>query len=111
MWLTPRLAAAYGELHHAGVAHSVEAWDGDTLVGGLFGVWIGRAMTAESMFHHRPDGGNAALAGLIGLARDLDTVVIDVQVASPHVERFGARQVSHAEYLGLLARALGGGDA
>ncbi|MGB1526917.1 MAG: leucyl/phenylalanyl-tRNA--protein transferase [Miltoncostaeaceae bacterium] len=110
MWLTPRLAAAYEALHRAGVAHSVEAWDGDVLAGGLFGVWIGRAMTAESMFHHRPDGGNAALAGLISLARDMGTVVIDVQVASPHVERFGAREVPHADYLRLLARALSGAE-
>lgn len=107
VWLTPRLAAAYDALHAEGLAHSVEAWDGDRLVGGLFGVWLGRFMTAESMFHRAPDGGNAALAGLIDVARTGGAEVIDVQMMSAHVVRFGAREVPHAEFLGLLARASG----
>ena len=106
MWLTPRLAAAYDALHAEGVAHSVEAWDGDRLVGGLFGVWIGRFMTAESMFHRAPDGGNAALAGLLEVARDRGAAVIDVQMMSPHVARFGAQEVPHEEFLALLGAAL-----
>lgn len=106
-WLTPRLAGAYDALHAAGVAHSVEAWDGDRLVGGLFGVWLARFMTAESMFHRAPDGGNAALAGLLGIARAAGARVIDVQMMSAHVARFGAREVPHEEFLALLADALG----
>lgn len=107
VWLTPRLAAAYDAMHAEGLAHSVEAWDGDRLVGGLFGVWLGRFITAESMFHRAPDGGNAALEGLIGIAQRAGADLIDVQMESPHVLRFGAREVSHAEFLGLLARATG----
>lgn len=107
-WLTPRLEAAYSALHAEGWAHSVEAWDGDRLAGGLFGVWIGRFMSAESMFHALPDGGNAAIAGLVGIARRAGTELIDVQMESPHVMRFGARTVPHAEFLAMLDRALGG---
>ena len=110
MWLTPRLEDAYSRLHAGGWAHSVEAWHGDVLAGGLFGVWIGGFMSAESMFHALPDGGNAALAGLIGIAGGMGTQVIDVQVESPHVMRFGARGVPHGEFMRLLRDALGAGD-
>jgi leucyl/phenylalanyl-tRNA--protein transferase len=105
-WLTPRLAAAYDALHAVGAAHSVEAWDGARLVGGLFGVWIRGFMTAEIMFHRAPDGGNAALAGLLAIAADRRATLIDVQMHSPHVERFGAREVPHGEFMRLLAEAL-----
>lgn len=107
LWLTPRLAAAYSALHAAGLAHSVEAWDGDRLVGGLFGVWLGRFMSAESMFHRAPDGGNAALAGLIRIASAAGAHLVDVQMESPHVARFGARAIPHEEFLALLGQALG----
>lgn len=106
VWLTPRLAAAYDALHAEGIAHSVEAWDGERLVGGLFGVWLRRFMTAESMFHRAPDGGNAALAGLIEVARIGGAELIDVQMMSGHVARFGAREVPHEEFLALLGSAL-----
>jgi leucyl/phenylalanyl-tRNA--protein transferase len=69
-------------------------------------VWIGRFMTAESMFHRAPDGGNAALAGLLDCARDRGAQVIDVQMMSPHVARFGAREMPHEEFLDLLGAAL-----
>lgn len=105
-WLTPRLAAAYGVLHDEGIAHSVEAWDADRLVGGLFGVWLGRFMTAESMFHRAPDGGNAAIAGLLAIAGNGGAEMIDVQMESPHVARFGARGIPHGEFMARLARAL-----
>ena len=108
-WLTPRLEAAYAVLHAEGWAHSVEAWDGPRLAGGLFGVWIGRFMSAESMFHALPDGGNAAIAGLIGIARQAGADLIDVQMESPHVMRFGARTVGHGEFRALLERALDAG--
>ncbi len=105
-WLTPRLRDAYLALHGAGIAHSVEAWSGDVLAGGLFGIWIGRFVSAESMFHRLPDGGNAALAGLLGLAWSSGAELIDVQMCSPHVARFGAREVAHEEFLRMLTRAL-----
>lgn len=106
MWLTPRLEAAYAALHAEGWAHSVEAWDGHRLAGGLFGVWIGRFMSAESMFHALPDGGNAAIAGLIGIAQRAGTQLIDVQMESPHVMRFGASLMDAGEFAVALDRAL-----
>jgi leucyl/phenylalanyl-tRNA---protein transferase len=105
-WLTPRLARAYDALHAIGIAHSVEAWDGDRLVGGLFGVAMGRFMSAESMFHRAPDGGNAALAGLLHIARRSGAELVDVQMESDHVARFGAREIPAAEFTARLAAAL-----
>jgi leucyl/phenylalanyl-tRNA--protein transferase len=106
VWLTPRLARGYAALHRAGIAHSVEAWDGDQLVGGLFGVAMGRFMSAESMFHRAPDGGNAAIAGLLGIAATAGALLLDVQMASAHVARFGAREIPGAEFSARLAEAL-----
>ena len=80
-------------------------------MGGLFGVWIRGFMTAESMFHRAPDGGNTALAGLLAIAADRGAVLIDVQMHSPHVERFGAREVPQGEFMRLLGRALDAGEA
>ena len=112
VWLTPRLMRGYEALFELGIAHSVEAWDGDRLVGGLFGVVLARYMTAESMFHAAPDGGNAAIAGLLHIARANDITLIDVQMQSPHVMRFGAtlmRTLAPLQLtLAMLAAALTG---
>ena len=108
VWLTPRLMRGYEALFELGIAHSVEAWDGDTLVGGLFGVAMARYMTAESMFHAAPDGGNAAIAGLLHIARANDFALIDVQMQSPHVMRFGATLMDPGEFTTALAEALSG---
>jgi leucyl/phenylalanyl-tRNA--protein transferase len=108
VWLTPRLIRGYEALFELGMAHSVEAWHGDRLVGGLFGVALGRFITAESMFHRAPDGGNAAIAGLIHIARANDFALIDVQMQSPHVMRFGASLMSTDAFEAALAEALSG---
>lgn len=105
MWLTQPLAAAYDALHAEGIAHSAGAWDGDRLAGGLFGVWTRRFRTAESMFHSASDGGNAALAALLGVAVDIGAEVIDVQMMSPHVERSGARGVPYDDLPVMLTQA------
>jgi leucyl/phenylalanyl-tRNA--protein transferase len=106
VWLTPRLAAAYGRLHRAGYAHSVEAWRGGRLCGGLFGVAIGGLFSSESMFHRAPEAGNAALVGTAALLARLGALLWDIQMASEHTRRFGAREVGVDEYRRLLARAL-----
>jgi leucyl/phenylalanyl-tRNA--protein transferase len=98
----------YEALFELGLAHSVAAWDGDRLVGGLFGVALGRFITAESMFHTAPDGGNAAIAGLIHIARANDFALIDVQMQSPHVMRFGASLMDADEFVEALAKAIDG---
>jgi leucyl/phenylalanyl-tRNA--protein transferase len=106
VWLTPRLVAAYVRLHRAGWAHSVEAWDGDRLAGGLFGVALGGLFTSETMFHRAPDAGNAALVGAAGLLADAGFVLWDIQMTSPHTRRFGALAIPPEEYLRRLAAAL-----
>jgi leucyl/phenylalanyl-tRNA--protein transferase len=105
-WLTPRLLAAYEELHRRGVAHSVEAWRAGRLWGGLFGVGIGGLFTSESMFHRAPDAGSAALVATAAMLRDAGVVLWDIQMTSPHTERFGAVAISPAEYRRRLAAAL-----
>lgn len=105
-WLTPRLVDSYRRLHRAGWAHSVEAWDGGRLCGGLFGVAIGTLFTSETMFHRAPDAGNAALVGTARLLAARGFTLWDIQVVSPHTARFGAREVGSAEYRALLARAV-----
>lgn len=107
MWLTPRLERGYAALHHAGIAHSVEAWHGDRVVGGLFGVAMGRFLSAESMFHTAPDAGNAVIAALLGIATATGALLVDVQMASAHVARFGAREIPDREFSRRLAAALG----
>jgi leucyl/phenylalanyl-tRNA--protein transferase len=109
-WITPEMFEAYVALHRHGRAHSVEAWEGDELVGGIYGVDAGGAFTGESMFHTRPNASKLALLHLIEHlgARGLDW--LDVQVLTPHVERLGAKLVKRAAFLdkldGALARGL-----
>lgn len=105
-WLTPRLARAYGALHRAGHAHSVEAWRDGRLRGGLFGVALGGLFTSESMFHRAPDAGNAALVATAGLLAAGGFALWDIQMRSPHTARFGARAVPRAEYMRRLRAAL-----
>jgi leucyl/phenylalanyl-tRNA--protein transferase len=105
-WLTPRLVAAYVRLHRAGWAHSVEAWDGDRLAGGLFGVAIGGLFTSETMFHRAPGAGNAALVGTARLLADAGFVLWDIQMTSAHTRRFGAVGIPSEAYMRRLAAAL-----
>ena len=105
-WLTPRLVAAYVRLHRIGWAHSVEAWDGDRLAGGLFGVALGGLFTSETMFHRSPDAGNAALVGAARLLAEAGFTLWDIQMTSPHTLRFGALALTPDEYSARLAEAL-----
>lgn len=106
VWLTPRLVRAYVELHRRGHAHSVEAWSGGRLHGGLFGVAIGGMFSSESMFHRAPDAGNAVLAATADLLARARYALWDIQVTSEHTRRFGAEDVTPDEYRRLLAHAL-----
>ena len=106
VWLTPRLLAAYGRLHRLGVAHSVEAWRDGSLRGGLFGVALGGLFTSESMFHRAPDAGSAALVATAAMLREAGFALWDIQMTSPHTERFGAEGIAPAEYRRRLRRAL-----
>lgn len=107
VWLTPRLGAAYGELHRRGFAHSIETWREGRLCGGLFGVALGGMFSSESMFHNAPDAGNAALAATAVLLATAGFSLWDIQVTSAHTVRFGAEAVAPREYRLFLERALG----
>lgn len=105
-WITPEIADAYGRLHSLGWAHSVETWDGDVLVGGLYGVSIGGLFAGESMFHRATDASKVALARLVGVLRAGGGSLLDVQWSTPHLASLGVVDVDRATYLRLLRRAV-----
>lgn len=101
-WLVPDMLDAYTELHRQGYAHSFEAWDGATLVGGLYGVSIGGAFFGESMFARAPEASKIAFVASV---RQLDAWrigLIDCQVHTEHLERFGAYEVPRLRYIEML---------
>jgi leucyl/phenylalanyl-tRNA--protein transferase len=113
-WITRSFVDAYTKLHEIGWAHSVEAWHGDKLVGGLYGVAIGGLFAGESMFHTAPDASKVALVHLVALVRRHGYRLLDVQWVTPHLASLGAVEVRRTAYLDLLADALavpGGWDA
>ncbi len=109
-WINEEVVNAYCQLHELGYAHSVEAWLDDRLVGGLYGVGLAGAFFGESMFH-RPDlGGTDAskvcLAALVDHLRDRGYVLLDVQLNSAHMTRFGTIDIPRKQYMHRLAEAL-----
>jgi leucyl/phenylalanyl-tRNA--protein transferase len=102
-WITPAMIRAYGELHDAGHAHSVEVWDGEELVGGLYGVDAGGVFGGESMFHRRPNASKLALLHLIDHLRERGAEWLDIQVMTPHMQALGATPIDRADFLRLLA--------
>lgn len=112
-WIDERIIHAYGLLHEAGSAHSIEAWLGDepdrTLVGGLYGVRIGAAFFAESKFSRPERGGTDAskvcLVHLVHHLRRRGFTLLDVQFPNPHLEQFGPVEIPRDDYLARLTRA------
>ncbi|HUG98495.1 MAG TPA: leucyl/phenylalanyl-tRNA--protein transferase [Gammaproteobacteria bacterium] len=107
-WITPEMAAAYTRLHQLGHAHSVEVWAGDALAGGLYGVAIGRAFFAESMFSGLPNASKAAMIHLTRELRARDFLVMDCQLPSRHLATMGAREIPRREFLALVSQGLAG---
>ena len=107
-WITEDVRAAYGLLHDLGWAHSVEAWQGGELVGGLYGVSIGGLFAGESMFHSVRDASKVALVGLVErvFADGDPRRIVDVQWATDHLRRLGAQEWPREVYLARLAEAL-----
>jgi leucyl/phenylalanyl-tRNA--protein transferase len=107
-WITPRIRAAYGELHRLGWAHSVETWRDDELVGGLYGVAAEGLFAGESMFHHETDASKVALIALVDLLRTDgdDRRLLDTQWQTEHLASLGVVAVPRADYLARLAVAL-----
>jgi leucyl/phenylalanyl-tRNA--protein transferase len=105
-WINEDLVAAYVGLHRAGHAHSVEAWVDGRLAGGLYGVTLGGAFFGESMFSLARDTSKMALVELVGRLRAGGFVLLDAQFLTEHLERFGAVEISRADYLVRLGSAL-----
>jgi leucyl/phenylalanyl-tRNA---protein transferase len=105
-WINPKVIASYEHLHDLGYAHSVEAWHDGKLAGGLYGVSVGGAFFGESMFHWITDASKVALVGLVERLKVRRFVLLDTQWSTPHLEQFGAAEISRRAYLRLLARAV-----
>ena len=103
-WITSRMTEAYGALHRAGGAHSVEVWDGDRLVGGLYGVLTGRVFSGESMFHLEDDASKVALVDLCARLLEVGVVLVDTQQPTEHMSTLGQVEVDRADYLGVVHR-------
>lgn len=102
-WITPAIVAAYTELHRRGHAHSVEAWHEGRLVGGLYGVAIGRMFFGESMFAHEADASKVALVDLVAILRSRGMPLVDCQQETRHLASFGARPIPRARFAELVA--------
>ena len=105
-WINDETLTAYSRLHAAGLAHSVEIWQADSLAGGLYGVTMGGAMFAESMFHRVTDASKLALFHLVEHLRWAGFELLEVQFLTPHLRSLGAIEISDAEYVARLRRAL-----
>ncbi|HEY5789943.1 MAG TPA: leucyl/phenylalanyl-tRNA--protein transferase [Gammaproteobacteria bacterium] len=108
-WISAEMMDAYTRLHRLGHAHSVEAWDGETLVGGLYGVAVGQVFSGESMFSRARDASKVVLAHLCARLRRLGFTLLDGQVLSGHLLRLGAETLSRQRFVALL-RLPGPGD-
>jgi leucyl/phenylalanyl-tRNA--protein transferase len=105
-WISDEIVASYVALWRSGLAHSVEAWQGDELVGGLYGVHLGAAFFGESMFHRVTDASKVALVALVDRLNQQGFGLLDVQWVTPHLATFGAIEVPRDEYLTRLKSAL-----
>jgi leucyl/phenylalanyl-tRNA--protein transferase len=103
-WITPAMLDAYVRLAALGHAHSIEVWEGEALVGGLYGVSLGRMFYGESMFARRSDASKVALVVLARQLHRWGMPVIDCQTSTAHLASMGARQVRRAEFVTMVAR-------
>jgi leucyl/phenylalanyl-tRNA--protein transferase len=105
-WITSQLQRGYVELYERGFAHSIETWEGGELVGGLYGVSLGSAFFGESMFSRTPDASKVAFVALLGNAVEWGFDLVDCQVYTDHLARFGARDVPREDFLARLRISL-----
>ncbi len=105
-WIVDEMISAYCRLHASGYAHSVEAWKDERLAGGLYGVSLGKCFFGESMFTRVANASKVALVALANHLQALCFALIDCQITTPHLMRFGAREISRARYLDELQSAL-----
>ncbi len=105
-WISSEVRKAYTELHARGIAHSVESWEGERLAGGLYGVSLGGAFMAESMFHRETDAGKVALLALVERLRARDYLLCDIQYVTRATSVFEPLELPRERYLFRLAKAL-----
>lgn len=107
-WINAEIFELYLALHKMGFAHSLEVWDEGNLIGGVYGVALGRAFFGESMFSRRTDASKTALAHLVRLLKDAGFTLFDTQFLTPHLASLGAIEISRADYHRRLEDALQG---
>jgi leucyl/phenylalanyl-tRNA---protein transferase len=105
-WITAEMQEAYNDLHGLGYAHSVETWFEGKLVGGIYGVSLGKAFFGESMFHRKTDASKVALAALVDKLKSWNFHFLDAQMTTEHMMSLGAREVSRRVFLKQLRSAL-----
>ncbi|NLR95764.1 leucyl/phenylalanyl-tRNA--protein transferase [Rhizobium sp. P38BS-XIX] len=105
-WINQTIRSLYQTLHHIGHAHSVEAWDGDKLVGGLYGVSLGSAFFGESMFSRQTDASKICLVHLVERLRHRNFTLLDTQFTTEHLKTFGAIDVPKDDYVKMLEKAM-----
>jgi leucyl/phenylalanyl-tRNA--protein transferase len=105
-WITTEMQNAYIRLHEAGYAHSAEAWLEGELVGGLYGVALGKAFFGESMFHHVTNASKVALFQLVEKLSSWNFEIIDAQVYTNHLESLGGEMIPRSQYMHILEKAL-----
>lgn len=101
-WITPSMREAYGELHRRGIAHSVETWRGDRLVGGIYGLAIGSLFCGESMFSRETDASKVALVVLVDFLKTAGYRLMDCQVANDHTRSLGVEEIPRVDYLNYV---------
>lgn len=105
-WINDKILTLYTALHRMDHAHSVEVWDGDRLVGGLYGVTLGGAFFGESMFSRERDASKTGLCHLVARLTFAGFHLLDTQFVTKHLERFGAKEVPRSDYRAMLSDAL-----
>jgi leucyl/phenylalanyl-tRNA--protein transferase len=103
-WIVPDMIAAYKQFHKLGYAHSIEAWNKNKLVGGLYGVCVDGIFAGESMFHLEPNASKLALLFLVEQLKSRGATWIDVQVLTPHLEALGAKTIAQDLFLKKLKK-------
>ena len=101
-WITQEMRAAYNRLHEMGMAHSIEVWHDNALVGGIYGISIGRMFFGESMFSSAKDASKVALVGLCRFLDRNDFALLDCQVSNPHLDSMGAEEIPRETFLAIL---------
>jgi leucyl/phenylalanyl-tRNA--protein transferase len=109
-WINPLILTLYKELHRMGYTHSVEAWEGEELVGGLYGVSLGSAFFGESMFSRRRDASKICLVHLVERMKTRGFTLLDTQFTTEHLKTFGAIDISRRDYEKLLQKAMQSDD-